>query len=528
MNSPSNGIKTYLLCRFHYHLGPRPGERSGHEIGSTVLLPKPTEIILGALLCLVPSLGQAVTPACKAVMSDHISPIETADVFRRVSVLPVQKDEFETSAAYRQRLNALVARTREDSGAFMLTVQPRRPDWSYDADRARLKLNASVVGSCRLWIDAAAQQRLPTSLDSTQAYVCLLAETDSNDTGVSTRANVFGVERQVVTRNVIERILSFRTLQQSSAPDVGPDVFSLAGLEIAIAPERARELRDNLIMQVVFTLKFPIFAADVSRSVPRIENPVETHRRVEALFAEIGCVIVRDRVTNAVVREFVFADNRVVDPHGIYQNGDLTLVANQSGIFMQGRRVAGMDEHVASITPVFVEGDLQILALQVSSRWGDSYSFFRLEGQTLHPVSISSDFLAKDPGEWSRQNGQIVAKFRPRDNRAHAGRLEQNTLIIETRSLNQPVPADLCRSAYSFYADGCKGGRTVGTCEQQFADMHLAFGRVGLGTMIPLQAYPGFNLGRYRTLCINLCKGGQVTGYEPFRRSFCGPGVRRQ
>lgn len=249
--------------------------------------------------------GQAAPPAsdpCRQYQDQIVSPITMDAAIARFAAVPLDKGEFESSAAFAARQRAALG---GELGPMIIGMEPERRHIKYDADAQRLTIERYLFDNSNLAHDIVfgpgtpLHRRIRYSSTGNVGVVISQAETVS---GSYEASNAYGAGARVtrlhrVTKAIFDREGdSFSSLFPRGTPQVLVDV--------RMSPEAAARVKPQLQVAFAVEPKSPYLARGVgSVGRPTISRPIEITNEVTVILADIQCALLMDG-SNQVLGSF--------------------------------------------------------------------------------------------------------------------------------------------------------------------------------------------------------------------------------
>lgn len=191
----------------------------------------------------------------------------------RNGTLDLQKDEFETTAAFRERQAAHYSHLFGGTDKLVIAYRPRDFEMSYNADRETM--NISLISEDLYHYDR---------LNFRQGYLeredTIQLFRDNVGSSFYQGSNAFGATRSVQRTDKVRAALLIPRGQISRLPP------------LSMPPAQARLFNANPLVLVVATLRPPYFNHAFDRIRATIDYPYETRLNSHAIAVNIQCIVV--------------------------------------------------------------------------------------------------------------------------------------------------------------------------------------------------------------------------------------------
>lgn len=217
--------------------------------------------------------------SCTNVAQRRASLKSALPIIRRMTSnarTPLQKDEFETTAAFQERQAAHYRQLLGGTDKIVLAhkLDPVFDVVKYDADKGVVEIG--------LYEEDNYHRRSRTG--EADYSIDLFRETLSTDTYVA--SNAYGATREVESSSKVRAALLFPANQLTAGMPRKYDYIKLA-----MSPEEARRFKADPIALIVATLRPPYVFYDYERIAPTIDYPYETRRGSYGVKVNLQCIV---------------------------------------------------------------------------------------------------------------------------------------------------------------------------------------------------------------------------------------------
>lgn len=240
----------------------------------------------------------AAQDQCSVASLQGLSPQGVSQALTGFKTVSLTKDEFETTAAYNERVAA--ARRQVPSGPILVSI-PQNALTKFDADAGQVTVSPYAISTtCLVSVYGLAAELKAVSFGAPSEYgegspYCLTKIIKSEDAGSYEATNGFGAKATVDKTNVKMEGLFFGMGDFGQPLLQGRDRFSSEPLfAFSASSDEARSLKDNAEI-VLLVQPLPPFSGTGSYlSTPTFKSPRETFFQVDFLVATPICVGIRD------------------------------------------------------------------------------------------------------------------------------------------------------------------------------------------------------------------------------------------
>jgi hypothetical protein len=238
---------------------------------------------------------EASLGACDpALIGTPVKTIKASKLAAQLNELAAPKDEFETTAAYETRLakasQAFASEQVLDMEAGLYDSPTRYGGWvKYDADRGALTVDSYLL--------VAPLRESPWVPDFPKFVGVFLVQQDGKSLGEYSASNAFGATFTV------NRYAAKHYYVADPAWTPGTDRALLQGpptdltgtyLEIPMAPERAKVLREKMRFALVATPQAPFVGVHTEHQYPKVNQPLDGDTTNHVIVADINCALALD------------------------------------------------------------------------------------------------------------------------------------------------------------------------------------------------------------------------------------------
>lgn len=234
----------------------------------------------------------AAAEECQSYVGQTVIPKTFDAVALTLKAVPSSKGEYETTAAFEQRLAAHGI----DPHPTIISTKLDPQFLTYDADRGELVVKSYALRNINTEYRGLFGYGKPLyekfSL-STGNIDWVVSSTDTVQGGYRA-SNAFGA-----TVSVQKKIRIDRSVFQEPDPSFGTDLWTDADKDavlgrIPMTVSDAKNLKALGRGAIVFVPKSPYFAEGVSHSTPTIENRTDLTQIIKVIFADIQCGLILD------------------------------------------------------------------------------------------------------------------------------------------------------------------------------------------------------------------------------------------
>lgn len=254
------------------------------------------EVVIEPPVVVEPSEAPADPNGCFEYLSKNINPMTFDTLAAVLSKLPSKKDEFESTADFEKRLNKAKSKIPDK---FIISIPINSNFIEYDADKRILEVRSPAIKTMGTNYDGVFG--FGTDYYKEIKYwryqnIDAVVETKSRNVGDYVGQNAFGTSTHVsridsLTKVVFERAgernqsLFFNLRPQSSMivefPETPPDI--------------AKKFKFSLKSSLVIAPKQPFLVkGSGTRDAPTIQDPVDWHKTLEVIVADIQCALFTD------------------------------------------------------------------------------------------------------------------------------------------------------------------------------------------------------------------------------------------
>lgn len=236
----------------------------------------------------VPAVPPVPAPDSRCSPDRTASAVTVEQALRNVRAVPA-KGEFETTAAYQDRLRGLV--NLPEDLAIIVPIPEFIP--KYDADRQRLTVSYITGGRV-----------LPADSNfgiggANGSFNYIVAQTSpSRTTGTYIGQNAFGRSATVVRTEVTVHGLSVPNVSTMGWPS-GP---GRSEITLNLDPDAARVAKSNLAVLFVGAPRPPYLLTGMKVVTPTVQRPLHETTNVRALSMDPVCAVLVNRATREVIR----------------------------------------------------------------------------------------------------------------------------------------------------------------------------------------------------------------------------------
>jgi hypothetical protein len=259
------------------------------------------KVLLGLLSCSVLSSVYAMDNTCAQYMSKPVQGKDFNFYYQKVNSLKIpKKDEFETTAQYKERLDKAFQSLNIPS-EFFIEIPIEQKYITFDADTKLLTFSPYVINNANVYYGYNFKDLLePANKYFSDAYDVQISR-DVKEQGFYTAQNGFGANFQIKKQEVTYKSIFDQPKQGFSLSNKPPlGIFNIDENNISI--DKVKALKSKSKAYAFVSLK-PPYIAKISSPPERVTatGRVDSTTINEVLFADIQCFIITDENNNGVI-----------------------------------------------------------------------------------------------------------------------------------------------------------------------------------------------------------------------------------
>ncbi|KAA0680360.1 hypothetical protein DS843_13690 [Roseomonas genomospecies 6] len=224
------------------------------------------------------------------------------DLLRTLAAQKSQKDEFETTAAYRSRIDGQASiikaalRSKTGSESVIVSVPVKAEHARYDADREMLTVSAtpSPVQTSRASDSA--------SGIGSSYHTVFVTDVIAQDLDSYIGGNAYGAKRKVI--KLSQRNGGVAVARSNSILDAAAWPSSGWSRSFNMSVDEARATKGNLRVLVIGGLNTPFLLTGYDGNNPTISNPVDITTVTHAVNLTPECIVLYDTRARKVLHSF--------------------------------------------------------------------------------------------------------------------------------------------------------------------------------------------------------------------------------
>ncbi len=222
------------------------------------------------------------------------------DLMRTLAAQKSQKDEFETTAAYRARIDGQASiikaalRSKTGSESVIVSVPVKADHARYDADREVLTVSATP--------SPVQTSRASDSASGSSYHTVFVTDVIAQDLDSYIGENAYGAKRKVI--KLSQRYGGVAIARSNSILDATTWPSSGWSRSFNMSADDARAAKGNLRVLVIGGLNTPFLLTGYDGNNPTISNPVDITTVTHAVNLTPECIVLYDTRARKVLHSF--------------------------------------------------------------------------------------------------------------------------------------------------------------------------------------------------------------------------------